>query len=166
MNHTISSEDLNHLFLPVLGAQGGHYRKFTTIRARAALTGETIVTRTNDGKETENTANQDDLVVENDTEAKEQYIVSAKKFANRYQLIRELDELWSEYQAVGEILAIEVDQDTITTLGGDSEAIIEAPWGGTQPVKKGDYLATPLPAKNEIYRIAAEEFAATYQSAT
>ena len=163
MSQIISSKDLNQLLLPYISEHGSRFRKTSSIKARDAIPGELIVTRTSDGKETENTASENDKVVQNYTEAEEQYIVSTEVFDERYSIHKPLDEKWTEYEATGEIQAIMVDSTTLSMIGARQEVFIEAPWGSTQPVRIGDYLAIPLPAGNEIYRIAAQEFATTYQ---
>lgn len=40
-----------------------------------------------------------------------------------------------------------------------------AAWGETQPVKVGDFLASPDETYSEVYRIARKEFFETYERA-
>lgn len=150
--------------MPMIKDAGVRYKKISPVFARAAVTGEHIVTWTSSGKETENTAKEGDFLVKNITIAKEQYIVSAEKFDKRYRFHRKIDKHWSEYSPKGEILALVVNIGTMHLLGKDGSFLIEASWGGKQPVKIGDYLVAPLPELDQIYRIDQKEFFATYEN--
>jgi hypothetical protein len=45
--------------------------------------------------------------------------------------------------------------------GSDLEFV--AKWGRLMSLKTGDYIVSPSPYYNEVYRIAAQEFFETYQ---
>lgn len=52
-------------FMPQIMSDGKDYAKFTEIQVRRAEPGELIETFTSDGKETQNTAGENDYVVKN-----------------------------------------------------------------------------------------------------
>lgn len=153
---------MDHL-LPVMRNEGGHYRKYQRVHARPAAEGEQIVSVTESGEETSNTAAAGDKVVRNLTEAKEEYLVSQTTFAKRYTEVEPVDDLWKLYDPVGEILAIEITQDVIQLLRVGAEFLIMAPWGTEQVAMAGDFLVSPLPKLDEVYRIGKSEFAQTYE---
>jgi hypothetical protein len=139
------------------------------VRARPATPGELVETYTSDGKETQKRAEEDDVVVWNTTEAGEKYIISGKKFRARYTLIgpAEGSPGWSWYKAIGRVKAIRFRYEMLDGMPVDLGKIkvfsFEASWGEQMVLKDGDMIATPLPQMNEIYRIAAKEFAETYE---
>ena len=137
-----------------------HY-KFTKVFARPAEEGEIIETITSDGKETQNTAFAHDMVVQNTTEAREEYIMPKEKFMKRYKKVGGTNsEGYDLYQATGECLAVEIDTELAFALGCPME--FEAPWGEGMILKKGDMLASDLDY-TEVYRIARKEFYETYK---
>ena len=143
---------------------GLDYRKFQTVKARKAGAGERIVSTVESGRETVNTAGAGDYVIENQTGAREQYIVSAEKFRQRYAEDRELDDGWTLCRPMGQVKGIEVDRSILNMFQQEGSFYITAPWGEAQKVDEGDMLVTTLPltGKPEIYRIARKEFAETY----
>jgi hypothetical protein len=161
----IAQTELQHKLLPRIRKDGELYRKFREVHARKATPGETIVSVTGDGRETENTAKAGDWIVRNTTQAREEYIVGADKFESRYRRVGDLDEQWSRYQPLGEVRAVEVDGAVLELLGKSTTFFIEAPWGEAQRVREGDELAAP-PALDEVYRIARAEFRETYERAS
>lgn len=139
--------------------EGKVYEKFKPVVARSAVAGEKIITITSDGKETENTANEGDFVLQNLTKANEQYIISGDKFKSRYKEYPENYEIpfnppngFSFYLPTGTTIAIKYE-------GEDTEFI--APWGEPMVIKKGDMLCSIDTV--EFYRIAAKEFFETYK---
>jgi len=164
MSSIVSRKHLIEVLIPVIRSAGVRYKKSASVFARAAVTGEHIITWTSSGKETENTAKEGDFLVKNNTIAQEQYIVATETFNNRYVLHQQIDERWSEYLPKGEVLALLVNIDIMHLLGKDECFLIEAPWGDSQPVRTGDYLVAPLPELNQIYRIDHKEFLATYEN--
>lgn len=139
------------------------YEKFKNILVRKALASETVITYTNDGMETKNTAKEREYVVKNLTTAGEQYILSAEKLLKRYKFVKKHDEIWSIYKPTGKIRAIMVDEILHKRLNVPSAPFyIITSWGEKMVVKQGDYLVTP-PALSEVYRIASKEFFETYK---
>jgi len=160
---SIHQNTLSDKVLPLIVSRSQRFEKFQPVRARPARSGETVVSYTQDGRETTNTAAASDFVVENQTGAKEQYIVPQEKFEARYKLLESDDQAWSVYSPLGEILAIKVDAKIVKILKQRDSFYIYAPWNSPQRVRLGDYLVTPLPESKEIYRIANEEFRQTYR---
>ena len=133
------------------------YEKKITALVRKAKLGERVITNTSDGKETENVAKEGDFVVQNNTQAKEEYIISSDKLSKRYVKIsdgaKEIDGFqWKKYKAVGKVNAIKYDGQDIK---------FKAPWEEDMTLKNGDMLAST--DGNEIYRIALSEFKQTYE---
>ena len=160
IDQTQLAESLSALLLET----GRDYRKFQTIKARAAREGEKIVSTVESGRETVNMAAAGDYVVENQTGAREQYIVPGEKFRRRYSEDRKLDGDWCLYNPQGKVKGIEVDRGILNILQQEGSFYITASWGEAQKVDEGDMLVTTLPlaAQPEIYRIARREFAETY----
>lgn len=134
-------------------------RKFQKIWARPAIEGEIVVTETADGVETQNTAQDGDMVVWNLTSAGEQYIIRAAKFPKLYYGLplttTEDGWEWTQYAPKGIVKALKVTDENCPNE-------FEAPWGETMVCKVGDYLVCPL-KDNQIYRIAEKEFHETYE---
>ena len=145
-----SQEEAMAVLLPAIEVAGADYEKWPEIEAAEAQGGEHIVTVTGDGRETDNTANPGDYIVTNPTQAREQYIVSRDTFLARHEPVDE-----GRWRPTGRIRALRVTADEPFSL--------QARWGSDMPVKPGDYVATPLPAKDEVYRVAAAEFAEVYR---
>ena len=158
----VSQEILLELVLPMIQAEGGHYKKYQSVHARPAVEGEFVVSVTADREETSNTAGAGDLVVKNLTEAKELYIVSQATFAGRYTEVGPIDDTWNLYNPVGEVRAIEISQGISNLLRVGKEFYLMASWGTEQVAREGDYFVTPLPQLGEVYRIARAEFEQTY----
>lgn len=167
-----------HRLRPLILAHGGRYFKYRNIKVRPAVEGEIIVTVTSDGKETQNTARSGDWVAENQTGAREQYVIPADKLAKRYLPVREPagahEAAWTEYKPKGEVFALAFDPAML----GPAERLpdpleFEAPWGETVVCKSNqgtgigpDMLCIPLEGDtplNEVYRIGRTEFDETYR---
>lgn len=163
---SIDQEHLVESLSALLLETGRDYRKFQTVKARIAKEGEKIVSTVESGRETVNTAGAGDYVVENQTGAKEQYIVPGEKFKQRYSEDRKLDDEWRVYNPLGQVKGIEVDRSILNIFHQEGAFYITAAWGEAQKVDEGDMLVTPLPLtdKFEIYRIARKEFSETYVS--
>ena len=139
------------------------YRKFRQVHARPATSGEVIVSITSDGEETTKTAKDDDVVVKNLTEAKEQYLVGRDKFDARYTYVADVDDRWKLYDPIGEVLGIEITRELTTSLDVGEEFFIQAPWGSEQLAREGDMFVAPFPKLDEVYRVARKEFDETYR---
>lgn len=148
--------------LPYLLQHGKKYQKTTRVKARLAVPGEEISSVTGDGLETKNKAGTGDFVVENATAAKERYIIKEESFHKKYTKDHAAEQGWDWYIAKGKIIAIEITGEVLQHFGWQSPVYFEAPWKESMVVKDGDFLVTPLPDKNEIYRIARTEFFETY----
>jgi hypothetical protein len=83
----ITQKEMLKHFLPLMESQGKRYKKKSLIRAKKAEPGMIVVTRTSDGIETRNTAEKGDWLVENQTSAKESYLIRADTFSKKYTLI-------------------------------------------------------------------------------
>ena len=154
-----TQKEMIETFIPILEKEGSKYNKKTIVLAKKAREGEKVYTYTSDGKETENTAKKDDYRIKNLTDAGEEYLISEKKLDSRYVKYKDLG-IWSLYKATGGVLAIQFDSEK-HELSSPTE--FEASWGEKMVLKDGDYLASPLPDKNEVYRIAKKEFKETYE---
>lgn len=154
-------EMLNH-FLPILETKGVLYRKKTLIKARKANPGTLVVTKTNDGDETKNTAKSGDWLVENQTSSSEQYLVAATVFDTKYEMIQSLGNGWSSFQPKGKVTAIPITKMDFEAFENQDTIHFEAPWKELTVLRIGDFLVTP-PEKDEIYRIAKKEFGETYE---
>lgn len=153
-----TQKEMIEIFMPILEESGKVYCKKTLVLARAAHKNEVVHTYTSDGKETSNKAKEGDYRVKNLTDAGEEYLLSESKLNSRYVLHKDLG-IWSLYKATGKVIAIEYSDDKYS-MGNNTE--FEASWGESMKLKDGDYLASPLPDKNEVYRIARKEFEETY----
>jgi hypothetical protein len=162
MKQLLSQSELIRLVTPIFEKKGMVYRKHKTIFAVMAKGGERIETITSDGLETFNIANSGDYIVTNQTEAGERYIISKEKFEKRYQATGEITFLGKEYESTSEIRALELTKDVLSSLKLESPFYFMAKWGEKMVAKKQDYLAMPVGAPPEVYRIAAKEFGETY----
>ena len=171
---TISQQQLQQKILPAITASAKHYQKYQPIHARKASEEEVITTVVDGKKETVNTANKGDYIVANLTSSKEHYVVSKDKFPTLYSFSKALDtneddndnNRWDEYLPKGQVQAVEVDETVLSLLAVETTPFeLEAAWGETQRVELGDYLVSPLPQLDEVYRIAKSSFLGTYQLA-
>jgi len=161
----ITQRDLIDLMMPMFRSTGKRFHKFKRIRARNAVVGERIDSLTSLGFETSNTAESGDYVVQNQTDAMEQYLVSKQVFERKYALQTEEDGGWAVYQSSSSstVLSLTVDANVLTLLGKSDAFFIEAPWGGMQKCMKDDVLVALSEPSDEVYRIAQKEFSETYQ---
>lgn len=158
----ISQQEILAHFLPIIEKYGNRYKKSTLVKAKKAEPGTWISTLTSDGIETKNQAKAGDMLVENQTSSLEQYLVKEDIFSKKYVLEGSLEQGWSSYKPIGEILAYRISNVDFEYFRVLDILEFEAPWGESTIVKPGDYLAIP-PEKNEIYRIAQKEFDETYK---
>jgi len=141
-------------FFPFIEDTGKDYQKFSLIYARIAKNNEYIETYTADGLETTNYAKLGDFVVKNlQTHYQEEYIVSKEMFFQRYNFF-----YWHESGCV----CIPTGKVKAAIYSGEETEFLAA-WGRYMILKPGDFIVTPLPDKNEVYRIAAQEFFETYE---
>lgn len=150
----MTQEKAFEIFKPDLTDFGKVYKKYGLVQAIYAPENITIETWTFDGLETTNTSKQNDMLVRNlQTEWQECYLVPENKFFDRYILFYNT-ECGSIYIPKGKIVAC-------MYLGQDCS--FYAPWGKLMMLKTGDYIASPYPQFDEVYRIAAKEFQETYK---
>lgn len=157
-----SQKEMQKLIIPLLKLRGNVYKKYKAVKARKAVPGEKIVTITSDGVETENVAGENDFIVENQTEAREKYIVSADKFETRYSIQGKTNNSFQVYTPKGKILAIRVNSGLINALKVENGFRFQASWNEPMAIKAYDYLVCPLDY-SEVYRIANNEFLQTYK---
>ncbi|TNE64679.1 MAG: hypothetical protein EP344_03485 [Bacteroidetes bacterium] len=150
---------------PFLLREGIVYRKNKNVLARPAVAGEVIETRTGDGLETVNAAEENDYIVRNQTGAMEEYIVPAHKFSKKYALLGPAENGWMEYQSTGRILAIELTDERLVSMGLPPEFEFIAPWEDPMTAKSGDFMGGPEQL-TEVYRLARKEFFETYTAVT
>jgi hypothetical protein len=149
--------------LPMLNSAGRRYRKCRNILAKHAQGGEKIATVTADGLETTNTAQKGDYIIQNTTDAGEQYILAAEKFEKKYSPISAPnDDGWQTYRPNSVITALELTAETLLQLQWPPEFHFTARWGEAMIAKTGDFLALPAD-HSEVYRIARKEFFETYE---
>ncbi|WP_051315121.1 hypothetical protein [Algoriphagus terrigena] len=158
----ITQLEMLDYFLPLMQTQGKHYKKKSLIRAKKAKPGLEVVTVTSDGIETKNTAGPGDWLVENQTSAKESYLIKADTFEKKYILLHSLGDGWGCYRPVGEIYAYNISAMDFEKFGAAEIMEFQAPWKESIVVKPGDFLVAPVD-KSEIYRVARKEFKETYE---
>jgi hypothetical protein len=103
-----------------------------------------VVTVTSDGKETDNTAAEKDIIMSGPS--KEKYVIKAAKFPKLYH---------------GSPEAVYPDQSPrqVARYTGDKTLSFKASWGEDMILKKGDYVVNN---GENFYRIAQKEYDATY----
>ncbi len=160
--NNISQAELVQKVRPLFEKEGEIYHKFRNILARQAAGGERIDSITGDGLETTKVAKEGDFIVQNQTKAGEQYIVSPQKFAEKYQHIGPVENDFHEYKPLGKITALELTAERLKALDLPEEFHFMAAWDEAMVAKEGDFLATD-PKIQEVYRIARAEFFETYK---
>jgi len=108
---------------------------------------EQIVTHTADGKETQNVAVPNDVVMSGPSG--EQYVIKAAKFPKLYA------------GKIGDVVVPEQSPRTVARVDSIEQPItFKAPWGEDMILKKGDYLVKD--GDQGYYRIAKHEYEQTY----
>lgn len=159
----ISQENLLIILENKIRKEGFKCRKTTNVRARPAIAGEVVISITSDGEETVKTAAAGEMLIENQTQASENYLVKVSKFEKSYLLIEQVDGDWSIYEPKGEKLAIKVDNSVRELLEVDDMFYIVGFTKTRHVVKKNDYLILNQIDRNEIYRVAHAEFWQTHE---
>ena len=106
-----------------------------------------VITYTSDGKETENVAEPDDIIMSGPS--RENYVLKAAKFPKLYQ------------GKIGSTVIPEQNPREVAVYNGDKEITFMAPWGERMVLKPGDYLVKESDGSG-YYRIAKVEFEQTY----
>lgn len=110
---------------------------------------QSVVTYTADGKETQNVAEPQDIIMSGPS--KEQYVVKADKFPKLYT------------GEIGNEVIPEQSPRTVARVDSIEQPVtFKAPWGEDMILKKGDYLVKD--GDQGYYRIAQKEYDATYNS--
>jgi hypothetical protein len=141
----------------------GVARKSKPVDARPAAPGEIVVTViAGEGQETQSQpAQAGDWVVRNRCEASghEQYLVSAEKFAERYEgpLGSADRDGWAPYRPRGAEMLYALVRDE------DGSFSFTAPWGEEMVAKPGDALVRDPSDPKDLYRVQAAAFACTYE---
>lgn len=133
------------------------YKKSGTFDARKGKTGEHIVTTIDGEDETQKTVKDGEVVIKGPKG--EFYVVSEKKFKERYEVDKDLSDSFQKYKAKGLIRAYEYTGPTVKFI---------ASWDEEMLCKEGDFLACPVADKDEdsakeVYRIERSVFDETYK---
>ena len=136
------------------------YKKAGTFDARKGVPGEHIVTTIDGEDETKKTVKDGEVVIKGPKG--EMYVVSTKKFNDRYEVDKELSDDFQPYKAKGLIYAYEHEGPRIYFM---------ASWDEEMICKNGDYLACPVTdpdeaIASEVYRIERSVFDQTYSEVT
>lgn len=133
------------------------YKKSGTFQARKGVIGEKITTVIDGEEETKKTVKSSDVVVKGPKG--ELYVISEKKFRERYEVDKQLQDEFQDYNASGLIRAYEYKGDSFKFM---------ASWDEEMLCKNGDYLASPVSGEDdknvtEVYRIERSVFNQTYK---
>jgi len=158
----ITQQNMLDYFLPIFGIKGKNYRKKSLIKAKKAAPGLLVITKTSDGEETRNTAEEGDWLVENQTSSEEKYLVKSDIFESKYEMVHSLGDGWACYKPKGIMSGYELQANDLKHFEVNDRLEFQAPWKDTMFVRVGDFLIIP-PGKKEIYRVARKEFLETYQ---
>lgn len=107
-----------------------------------------VVTMTADGKETQNVAEIEDVVMSGPN--REQYVIKSAKFPKLYQ------------GQIGGPIHSEQSPRNVAVYNGKEQVNFAAPWGENMVLKPGDYLVKE--AEGKYYRVAKQEYEQTYNS--
>ncbi|MEZ4910201.1 MAG: hypothetical protein R2774_05015 [Saprospiraceae bacterium] len=121
-----------------LKKDGTLYKKVTKVYARKCITREKTITITSSGIETVNIASSGDYIIKNQTTAGESYILKEKIFLERYQFNREIDDTWSEYEALGKIYARSITKFVLKQMCWPEKFLICTQWGENMVCQVGD----------------------------
>ena len=104
-----------------------------------------VVTITSDGKETQNVAEPNDIIMSGPSQ--ENYVVKAAKFPKLYQ------------GKLGAVVIPEQGPRMVALYTGQQPITFTAPWGESMIMKPGDYL---VKGDDGYYRVAKAEYEQTY----
>lgn len=111
-----------------------------------STTQQPVVTITSDGKETQNVADVNDIIMSGPSG--ENYVVKAAKFPKLYQ------------GELGKPIMPEQSPRLVALYSGQQPVMFTAPWGESMVLKPGDYLVKD--GDQGYYRIAKAEYEKTY----
>jgi hypothetical protein len=138
-------------------------RKTRPVDARPAKAGEIVVTLIKgEGKETQSRAAlRGDWVVRNrcPETGNEEYLVSADKFAGRYEAHGSLpdEDGWQEFRPVGAEVRV------LILRPGDGSFSFTAPWGEEMLARPGDAIVQDVKDEKDVYRVARASFECSYE---
>ncbi|MBV6439068.1 MAG: hypothetical protein EPGJADBJ_00699 [Saprospiraceae bacterium] len=157
-----SQQEILQKLRPLLESEGAIYHKKRNILAKRAKGGERVETVTGDGVETINEAGSGDYIVQNQTEAGEQYVVPENEFLKKYAPVgKPTRQGFAEYRSTGKIVALELTAEKLKALGLPREFKFKTDWGEDMVAKAGDFMGGPADF-SEVYRLARKEFFETY----
>lgn len=165
----LSQFEIVALMRSIIQSQGSRYLKQGTVEARPAISGEKIITITGEQVETKNVAGVNDYVVRNP--GGEEYIISGKKLADRYEITNDVANAGKEYSvytATGQCFGVVVTEKIIEVLGYEATTQtfeFEPSWGGFMVCNLGDMLVSTSMEVESVYRIGIDEFNQTYIAA-
>jgi len=99
-----TQDEMKAEWLPKI-LKGKHYKKFVKVWSMPAEVGKKYETKTSDGKETENTAKEGDVLIRNP--GGEIYVQPEATLLKRNFATGKEKNGWKEYQAKGEALGVE-----------------------------------------------------------
>jgi hypothetical protein len=141
--------------------RAGIARKVQPVDARPALRGEVVVTTiAGEGRETRSRpAEPGDMVVRSRSAetGNECYLVTATAFAARYEGPLGGADGWQVYRPKGKQLRFTILRP------GDGSFRFATPWGEPMIARPGDALVQDPEDPQDIIRVAAKAFAATYE---
>ena len=150
----MTQQDAYEQFFPLIDFNGKLYRKSSLVYAFISNDKEYVETWTNDGLETTNYSKPGDFIVQNlQTENQERYVVPEYMFKLRYKFF-----YWYDKGVIcmptGKVKAIQYSGE---------DTVFVAKWGRLMILKTGDFIVSPYPDFQEVYRIARKEFFETYE---
>lgn len=158
----ISQQDAKSIFLPLLKTHGKEYEKYGIVLADQADENTTVISITRYGIETTNHATKGDYIITNqNTEAKEKYIVKESKFLPRYKKVS-ADPNDKKYIPIGKIIAIQLTKQILNQIEYPLHFKLIADWKEEQYTGVDDFIVCPLD-ESEVYRIGYDEFSDTYK---
>mmetsp|Transcript_137328 Transcript_137328/g.342427 ORF Transcript_137328/g.342427 Transcript_137328/m.342427 type:complete len:183 (-) Transcript_137328:29-577(-) len=163
----VSQQDCVAMWVPRLKEENAVYKKTAKMHAKRLSEACTVVTMIDGKVETQKEAQAGEWLMHG-TEG-ERYAIPPACFESRYAHDRPepaadqalADEGFQLYQATGRCLAHQVTDEEVARDFPAGKFM--AAWGEPMSLEPGDYIASPLPAANEIARIAASAFAHTYE---
>jgi len=140
----------------------GRARKTKPVDARPATPGELVETRMRDlDLETRNTAVAGDWLVRNrsDGGGGEVYLVRGDRFPRRYERTDAPAAAggWQEFRPVGKVMVFFVVGPELGTFTFD------APWSERMVARPGDAIVQDPSDPDDLYRVAADSFARTFE---
>lgn len=154
-------------WVPRLQSSGDLYFKFAEMHACRMERAGTLQTVIAGEVETTNQYEPGDYVVQGTLG--ERYVMKPDNFHSRYWSAEPrpcadpalAEEGFQTYRPKGKIWALQLSEEEVARSFPQGKFI--APWGSEMLIAPNDYLATPYPVANEIYRIEEHAFDTTYR---